>query len=854
MSNSTTSRIDFLLAARDQASPAMRNVQTAMGGLDRAAGVLAGGLSAIAVGAGIQGLQALAEAFTEVARRGAVFEQLGSVLDDFAASVGSSSDAMIAAAKKASMGTISEYELILNANRAIQFEVAKTPEQFAKLIELSTALGRAQGIADTQALEYITTGLARESRLILDNLGLIIDIDKATQSYAATLGKSATELTQAERKTALLNEAYIQGAAALKANREASDSAATNFERMDAAIQNSKDALGALFAPAVAVVAQNIATAAEAAAEGIRAVAAAGSEASALDLRSLVPQMEAGRERLQERIATARSNGDIQLAIDLTAQLAALERQLAEAKQRYFDVLRQVYPAQESDAAARNRTSVAAEGQMRIEMMAAAAAREHAAALGPLNYSMGASVVEGEALNNVLAGAPAWMQATARAALAAGASFIDVANDVAVLKGQLASLEGAAAGARSAIIREAAGVAGIVGDNRAVELAGQQIGKLNFGVAALEQRLKSGSITQTEFDFQLAKLNNTVTDVFGNIREADAQAQRFASQGLRAAEQAAGAAEQAFDNLKGKVAGVLSAALDPGVGVDPDQILEDMGLRPDAINENARRLADVAVKGFDSPWFDYFRREFPDLFEQSFANATSPDGVKAAAASLLKNFQDGLNPELIDKDTAKERVRRMLIGEAKMEELATQIAQELAAEMGNVSIGQAGAAARIALGLDDGATIKPTIDTEAAAAQYAALGASAAQAFAGGAAGQQAAGGPGFLPAPPVDTVVEQYGGLARTAFDAFAESARVYVEEANLGLELTGVLATQLTAGAALEQIRSAGQVQGATWATSFKANIGDIPDYIIDLIALKVVPRVEAAQNQQAQTTGAR
>lgn len=215
------------------------------GGLGGLAGGLLGGFAA---GAVIGQLKELGQALEDTARRGAIFTQLGDVLNSYTKSVGSSSQAFIKAGQEASQGTIAQYDLILNANRAIQFEVAKTSGQYAKLIELSSALGRAQGVSDAQALEYLTTGLARESRLILDNLGLIIDVDGATSAYAATLGKTKDELTAAERKTALLNEAFIQGATALEANRLALDSTATAIERYDANVQNLKDSFGKLTA------------------------------------------------------------------------------------------------------------------------------------------------------------------------------------------------------------------------------------------------------------------------------------------------------------------------------------------------------------------------------------------------------------------------------------------------------------------------------------------------------------------------------------------------------------------------------------------------------------------------------
>ncbi len=258
------SEAQALRTAFEQARNAAANIRPpSVGGGGIPSGLAGGLLGGFAGGIAINELRELGQQLSETARRGAVFQQLGDVLDDYTRSVGTNASAMIDAAKKAAQGTISEYELILNANRAIQFEVAKTPEAFAKLIELSTALGRAQGIADTQALEFLTTGLARESRLILDNLGLIIDLESATKRYADTIGKSADQLTTAERKQALLEEAFRQGATAIEANRDAADSAATQFERLDANSQNLRDLLGELIAQGSAAYIASLADALE---------------------------------------------------------------------------------------------------------------------------------------------------------------------------------------------------------------------------------------------------------------------------------------------------------------------------------------------------------------------------------------------------------------------------------------------------------------------------------------------------------------------------------------------------------------------------------------------------------------
>jgi hypothetical protein len=132
-------------------------------------------------------------------------------------------------------------------------------------------------------------------------------------------------------------------------------------------------------------------------------------------------------------------------------------------------------------------------------------------------------------------------------------------------------------------------------------------------------------------------------------------------------------AEQAFESLKGKISGLLSGALQSGINLD------DILGRQDAIEEPARRLADIAVNGFNSPWTKYFQEQFPQLYEQ-LATSGNP---RAAAAGILREFEAGLRPELLDRETAKERVRQLLLGESNIEGLAASIAQELAGEFGN---------------------------------------------------------------------------------------------------------------------------------------------------------------------------
>ena len=71
----------------------------------------------------------------------------------------------------------------------------------------SIALGRNLG----DAIDRLVRGVAKLEPEILDELGIMVRLDTATRKYAASLGKTAGDLTDFERRQAFLNEAISQG-------------------------------------------------------------------------------------------------------------------------------------------------------------------------------------------------------------------------------------------------------------------------------------------------------------------------------------------------------------------------------------------------------------------------------------------------------------------------------------------------------------------------------------------------------------------------------------------------------------------------------------------------------------------
>ena len=111
------------------------------------------------------------------------------------------------ALKSATNGTMSEFDLFQQANNAMVLGLTRNTSEMAHMFDAAQRLGRALGRDTKSSIESLVTGIGRQSRLMLDNLGIIVQTEKAYEKYAVTLGKSASALTDTERKQAFFNEA-----------------------------------------------------------------------------------------------------------------------------------------------------------------------------------------------------------------------------------------------------------------------------------------------------------------------------------------------------------------------------------------------------------------------------------------------------------------------------------------------------------------------------------------------------------------------------------------------------------------------------------------------------------------------
>jgi hypothetical protein len=650
-----SSKLQILIEAKDNASGPINAAKGSLSGLNDAADTASKGLGGLAAAAGIAGFAALAEQVVSVTfamgEMGAQALQVEASFGNMATSVGESSGEMLIAMRQASQGMISDQDLMLNANRAMVTGVASNLDELGALLEVAAARAKVMGTDTATAFQDLVRGIGTMQADVIDNLGIITGGAKVFDNYASAIGKTADELTDTEKRQALLNIAIGQTLPMLDDTGIKGDSAAQSFQRFDVAAGNLQTHLGELIAVKIA------------------------------------PWLDGITEAM--------------------AGLAYVMNLLSKGQQ--------------------------------MNLFPHAPVKDVLGGTKDVAYGQKVLADETEKANKALHEQGANMDSLKKAYDSAQRSIAQIASS--------------------------------------------QVGTLGVGVLDIQKQITGELGAQVRIWQEMRIDPEQIATVLipGWLDE-----QRKVTKETYATGTATEKVNAEYTDLLSTVKSVLSGALDPGVGVDPSSLLP----RQDAINEDARRLADVAVNGFASPWAEYFRTAFPDQFREMAAS----NDIKQGAALMLRNFQDGLEPELINKDLAKERVRKMLIGDANMGALTQEIAQELAGEMG-IPLSEALSAARGTLGGSSGA------GTEAAT---------------------------------------------------SFADAALAQVEGANTGGSIVTTTITQMRAQYPL--LATAGGEAAKQWGDAFIAKVGEnVPPQLINILTTLITPQVIAQLGQRGTLTGA-
>ena len=163
--------------------------------------------------------------------------------------------------QEATGNTMSEFELFQQANNAMILGVSKNSDEMAEMFKIAKTLGRALGRDTASSVESLITGIGRQSRLMLDNIGIIVKADEAYEAYADELGTTADKLSDAEKKQAFLN-ATMESARQKVATIGTSTipTAQDSFEKFSTATSNLSRAIGESLSPTMSDLASSSTT------------------------------------------------------------------------------------------------------------------------------------------------------------------------------------------------------------------------------------------------------------------------------------------------------------------------------------------------------------------------------------------------------------------------------------------------------------------------------------------------------------------------------------------------------------------------------------------------------------------
>ena len=651
--------IQLVIQAKNEASKVLKAVEKDAQAVQRNAAKTnpAPSVDATAAGATVAGIAAvgvaLGVAANEAAHSAALFERLEYSTNSLGAQYGLSASEIISAVDGIAQGTLSNTTILEQANKAMLLGVANSTEEFETLTKIAIDRGRAMGISMEDAFNSIVLGVGRLSPLILDNLGIILDADKTYGAFAETLGKTADKLTDAEKRQALLGR--------LKEEMGSFDSssvldAASAWERFSSAVENTQIAFGGFINNSGIVI--NFINDMTSALDGASANFTLWNPKSSDEEKIAAYKHQI--TQLQEQLNYYNSSPPfIKGLLDSLGQMKIYEDGIVDLRLKISELESGMKGSTGGSVVSSFDKGAAAAAVMAVETMRAAAEQENLAS-ATSNYAKNMGVTKAEA--EWLAATLIKMYGSVEQATAAMNGFNAQLSQAAALANAVA---GAMSGAYSSLETAAVQAYKNSGYNGEIlTLYQAQLGEMK----QIEESLVQQGVSTEMLPFAVAEATDGYTEVYDTINKA-----------ATATEKTVGGTKQLtaeFSSLKGIVGQIFSGLYDDIGGVSVDDFLP----REDAPNEAARRIADVMVKGFESPWAEYFKTSFPDLFSQYMGSAGGD--VKTAAAQLLRDFQSGLRPELIDTSAIKEIAKRMFQADEATSSMIDQVARELAAEMG----------------------------------------------------------------------------------------------------------------------------------------------------------------------------
>ena len=213
-----------------------------------------GGLVAAYAGAAATTF-ALQQAFSAL-QKAAQFNQIIEGTNAFSSAFGVAGDQVISSVQKITKGQLSIVEAATAANLALS--AGFNLEQLESLTDVATKASRALGRDLQDSFNRVVRGSAKLEPELLDELGIFTRIEPAVEAYAAKLNKSASSLSNFERRQAFVNAVIEEGQRKFSVIDTSNATAAQSFSRLSATITDFALKIGSVLAEGIAPLADYI--------------------------------------------------------------------------------------------------------------------------------------------------------------------------------------------------------------------------------------------------------------------------------------------------------------------------------------------------------------------------------------------------------------------------------------------------------------------------------------------------------------------------------------------------------------------------------------------------------------------
>jgi hypothetical protein len=158
-------------------------------------------------------------------------------------------DTYLSNLNKAAQGTLSNAEIMTTANRSIMMGIEL--DTITEMMEGARIIAAATGQDVSYMFESMALGVARQSPMILDNLGIIMNLEEAYASYADQIGVNVNALTEEQKSTAFTTAAMAAMTETTVVLGDDTDTTALKIAEFQSGVNNLANDIGENLLPQI---------------------------------------------------------------------------------------------------------------------------------------------------------------------------------------------------------------------------------------------------------------------------------------------------------------------------------------------------------------------------------------------------------------------------------------------------------------------------------------------------------------------------------------------------------------------------------------------------------------------------